>query len=264
MTSTHQDEHALLVRIAELEQRVIDSASQLEAAASELEAVGAALSHDLRAPLRAIDGFSRLLMEPPHIEQLDPTGKDYLQRIHRAGVKLGQMMEDLARLVRLGRTGVGSERVDLSRLAKEILDGLQAAEPGRNAKIAVESGIVVMGNARLLRLALENLLDNAWKFTAGKDVADISFGRTTDAGVAAICVRDNGDGYEQKYADKLFRPFQRLHTESEFQGIGIGLATVRRVMHIHGGRVWARAQRGVGASFFLSLPGIDTGALTDR
>lgn len=257
MTSAPKDEQTLLARIAELEQSVIDSAAQLKETASELEAFGAALSHDLRAPLRAIDGFCQLLLEPPYIEQLDPTGRDYLQRIHRAGKKLAQMMEDLLQLVRLGRSGVGAERVDLSRLAREILDGFQAAEPGRRAQTAVESGIVVVGDARLLRLALENLLGNAWKFTSKKDVADISVGRATDEGAAAIRVRDNGDGFDSQYADRLFRPFQRLHSESEFEGVGIGLAKVRRVMRVHGGRVWARAQRGAGASFYFSLPVID-------
>lgn len=262
MTSTAQDEQALYAFHAELEQRVIDGTLQLEASARELDAFGASLAHDLRAPLRSIEGFSRLLLRPPYAEQLDPTGQDYLQRIHRASLRLAQMMDEMAQLVRLARSGVKSERVDLSRMAGEILAGLQAGAPARRAETAVEPDIVVAGDAQLLRLALEHLLGNAWKFTGKQDAARIFFGRETQDGVPAICVRDNGAGFEQKYADKLFRAFQRLHSGSEFEGSGIGLAKVRRAMHAHGGRVWAQGQRGVGASFYFTLPGMAPTAAT--
>ena len=264
MSSISQNEQVLRARNAELEQRAIENALQLEATARELEAFGASLSHDLRAPLRSIEGFSRLLLEPPYAGQLDSTGNDYLQRVHRASLKLAQMMEDLLQLVRLARGGVKAERVDLSGMAREILARLQAAAPARRAVIAVEPGIVVTGDARLLRLALENLLGNAWKFTGKNDVADIFVGRAADEGVAAICVRDNGAGFEQKYADKLFRAFQGLHSEAEVEGTGsgIGLAQVQRVMHAHGGRIWARAERGAGAAFYFTLPGIAAAAMT--
>ena len=263
MTNTAPDEQAPHAFNAELEQRVIDGARQLEATARELDAFGASLSHDLRAPLRSIEGFSRLLLQPPHSEQLDPTGQDYLQRIHRASLRLAQMMDELLQLVRLARTGVKSEHVDLSRMAQDILAGLQAAAPARRAETAVEPDIAVKGDSRLLRLALENLLGNAWKFTSRNEVANIFFGRTADDGVPAICVRDNGAGFEQKYADKLFHAFQRLHGEAEFEGNGIGLAKTQRVMHAHGGRIWARAQRGAGATFFFTLPGL-AATRTDR
>lgn len=262
MTSTAQDEQALHAFNAELEPRVIDSTLQLEATARELDAFGASLSHDLRAPLRSIEGFSRLLLQPPYAEQLDPIGQDYLQRIHRASLRLAQMMDELLQLVRLARGGVKSERVDLSRMAQDILAGLQAAAPARRAETAIEPDIAVTGDSRLLRLALENLLGNAWKFTCRNEVADIFFGRVTDDGVPAICVRDNGAGFEQKYADKLFRAFQRLHGEAEFEGTGIGLAKVQRVMHAHGGRVWARAGHGAGATFYFTLPGMAAAAAT--
>jgi signal transduction histidine kinase len=159
-------------------------------------------------------------------------------------------------LLRLARGGVRSERVDLSRMAQEIVDALRASAPARRAETAIEPGIAVTGDARLLRLALENLLGNAWKFTSRNEVANIFFGRAADDGVAAICVRDDGAGFEQKYADRLFRAFQRLHSEAEFEGSGTGLAKVQRVMHAHGGRVWARAERGAGASFYFTLPGM--------
>jgi light-regulated signal transduction histidine kinase (bacteriophytochrome) len=173
------------------------------------------------------------------------------------------MMDELLQLVRLARTGVKSEHVDLSRMAQDILAGLQAAAPARRAETAVEPDIAVKGDSRLLRLALENLLGNAWKFTSRNEVANIFFGRTADDGVPAICVRDNGAGFEQKYADKLFHAFQRLHGEAEFEGNGIGLAKTQRVMHAHGGRIWARAQRGAGATFFFTLPGL-AATRTDR
>jgi signal transduction histidine kinase len=262
LTSTSQNEQALHVLNAELRQRVLDSALQLEATASELEGFGSTLSHDLRAPLRSIEGFSRLLLDPPYTEQLDATGQDYLQRIHRASLRLAQMMEELLQLVRLTRGGIKSERVDLSCMAQEILTGLQAEAPARRAETAVEPDIVVTGDAQLLRLALDHLIGNAWKFTSKKDAANIFFGRATDDGVPAICVRDNGAGFEQKYADKLFHAFQRLHSGSEFEGSGIGLAKVQRVIHAHGGRVWARAQRGAGANFYFTLPGMTAPAGT--
>lgn len=255
MTSTAQQDHALDV---ELEQRATDSALQFEAVARELEAFGATLSHDLRAPLRSIEGFSRLLLQPPYAEQLDATGQDYVQRVHRASLRLAQMMEDVLQLVRLARTGVKPERVDLSAMALDILSGLQAAAPARRAEITVEPDIAARADARLLRLALESLLGNAWKFTGRNEVAIIFFGHAADDGVAAMCVRDNGAGFEQKYADRLFRAFQRLHSETEFEGTGIGLAKAQRALHAHGGRIWARGQRGAGAAFYFTLPGMAT------
>ena len=257
MTSNTRDEHALN---AELQQRAADSALQLEAVARELDAFGATLSHDLRAPLRGIEGFTRLLLQPPYTEQLDATGQDYLQRIHTASLRLAQMMEQLLQLVRLVPQHINSERVDLSGVAQDILAALQAAAPARRAETIVEPGIAVTGDARLLRLVLENLLGNAWKFTSGKALASISFGRAVDDGVTAICVRDNGAGFDQKYADKLFSAFKRLHRDSEFPGSGIGLAQAQRVIHAHGGRIWARAERGAGAAFYFTLRGMPAAA----
>jgi len=170
LNSTTRDEPA---RIAELEQRLTDSALQLEATARELDAFGATLSHDLRAPLRSIEGFARLLLQAPYTGQLDATGQDYLQRIHTASLRLAQMMDQLLQLVRLVPKDIKSERVDLSGMAQDILAALQAAAPARRAETAVEQGISVTGDARLLRLVLENLLGNAWKFTSGTALANI-------------------------------------------------------------------------------------------
>jgi signal transduction histidine kinase len=256
LSSTAQDAQALLAANAKLEQRIVEYALQLEVAARELEAFGASLSHDLRAPLRSIEGFSRLLLLPPHTEQLDASGRDYVQRIHRASLRLAVMMDEMLQLVRLVRDGVKSERVDLSAMAQDILTGLQAAAPTRRAEVVVEPGIAVPGDPRLLRIVLESLLGNAWKFTGGVEVATIFFGRAVDDSMAAICVRDNGAGFEQKYADRLFRAFQRLHSETEFEGTGTGLAKAQRAIHAHGGRIWARAQRGAGAAFYFTLPGM--------
>ncbi len=263
MTRISQDGQAPHALDAELEQCIIDSTRQLEATTRELEAFGSSLSHDLRAPLRSIEGFSWLLLQPPYTEQLDSTGQDYLQRVHRASLRLAQMIEELLQLVRLARNGVKFERVDLSGMAQEILAGLQAAAPARRAEIAVQADIAVTGDARLLRLVLENLLGNAWKFTGRNDLANIFFGRAADGGVAAICVRDNGAGFEQKYAGRLFRAFQRLHGETEFEGAGIGLAKAQRAIHAHGGRIWARGQRGAGAAFYFTLPGMAAAKGTD-
>jgi light-regulated signal transduction histidine kinase (bacteriophytochrome) len=240
----------------DMKQHASGSTPQLEAAARELEAFGATLSHDLRAPLRSIEGFSRLLLQPPWTEQLDATGRDYVQRIHRSSLRLAQMMEDVLQLVRLARNDVRSEHVDLSAMARDILSGLKAAAPARRAEFTVEPDIAVTGDARLLRLALESLLENAWKFTRQKELANIFFGRATDACAPALCVRDNGAGFEQKYADRLFRAFQRLHGEAEFEGAGVGLAKAQRAIHAHGGRIWARAESGAGAAFYFTLPGM--------
>jgi len=261
LTSTAQQDRALDL---ESERHSADDTLRFEALARELEALGATLSHDLRAPLRSIEGFSRLLLGAPYADQLDATGQDYVQRIHRASGRLAQMMEDLLQLVRLARNGIRREHVDLSAMALGILSGLQAAAPARRAEITVEPDIAVTGDAALLRLVLENLIGNAWKFTRGKEVASIFFGRADGDGVAAICVRDNGIGFEQKYADRLFRAFQRLHSETEFEGRGIGLAKAQRAIHAHGGRIWPRGQRGAGAAFYFTLPGMDAEKGTHR
>lgn len=255
MPNTIQDEQARHAPAAAPDRRDAETARRTESVRSELDAFSGALSHDLRAPLRTIEGFSQILLQR-HAQQLDATGQDYLQRVHRASLRLGQMMEELLRLARLPRDGVKSEQVDLSRMAEDILSGLRTTAPQRRAETAVDPDLVVTGDPALIRLCLENLLGNAWKFTSGNAVSDIFFGHTMDNGVPALCVRDNGAGFDQKYSDKLFRPFQRLHSASEFEGSGMGLAMAQRAVHAHGGHIWAQAQPGHGATFFFTLPGM--------
>jgi len=255
LTGTARNEETPPAASADLEQRAAGSARQLEALARELDAFGSTLSHDLRAPLRSIEGFSRILLQPPYDAQIDATGRDYLQRIHGSSLRLTQMMEDLLEIVRLARYGAKAERVDLTALAHDVLARLRAAAPARRIEIEVQPDISVTGDPALLRLVLENLLGNACKFSAGKQVAHIFFGRATEEGVAALCVRDNGAGFEQKYAGKLFHAFQRLHSATEFEGTGVGLAKTQRAIHAHGGRIWGQGERGAGAAFYFTLPG---------
>ena len=237
---------------AELERRVLERTQQLEAANRELTAFSYSVSHDLRAPLRSIDGFSRLL-ETEHADKLNAGGRDYLQRIRRASQRLGELIEDLLQLTQLTRGGVRRERVDLSRMAAHILADLRAAAPEREVETIIEEGVFAEGDARLLQVALENLLGNAWKFTSRNAHASIRFGTVAGDGVTEIYVRDNGAGFDPKYAGRLFGAFQRLHTEQEFAGSGIGLATVQRVVHAHGGAIRAEAQPGAGASFYFTV-----------
>jgi light-regulated signal transduction histidine kinase (bacteriophytochrome) len=262
LTSSPLKEQAPCASEADLAQGLTACTLQLAATSRELVALGATLSHDLRAPLRSIEGFSRLLLQAPHLEQLDETGQDYLQRIHRASLRLAQMMDDMLELVRLGQTGLKSEQLDLSEMAQEILNELLASAPSRRAEIGVEPGIALTGDSRLLRLILENLLGNAWKFTRKNEVARIFVGHAIDEGLPTICVRDNGAGFDPRYADRLFRAFQRLHSMADYEGVGMGLAKAQRAVHALGGRIWARAQPGAGASFHLSLPGMTEAVAT--
>jgi PAS domain S-box-containing protein len=227
-------------------------AAELESANHELEAFSYSVSHDLRAPLRSINGFSHVLMEA-YGATLPEEGQQYLQRVMGAGERMTQLIDDLLRLSRVTRTELQSELVDLSATARDIFVGLRAESGSRHVEEVVADDLTVWGDAQLLRVALENLIGNAWKFTRQQPLARIEFGRTADA-QAAFFVRDNGAGFDMTYAHKLFGAFQRLHTETEFPGTGIGLAIVRRVIHRHGGRVWAESAPGQGASFFFTLP----------
>jgi len=256
LTSSAKDEPSPSGSDADLAQRLVERTLQLAASTRELTEFAATLSHDVRAPLRSIEGFSRILLQPPYIDQIDETGLDYLQRIHQAGLRLMQMTQEMLQLVQIGQGGVQSEQVDLSAMAQQILADLQAGAPTRRADLLVEPGLSVTGDSRLLRLLLENLLGNAWKFTKKNELPRVFMGRATDEGVPAICVRDNGVGFDQQYAGKLFRLFQRLHADAEFEGIGVGLAKAQRAVHAHGGRIWARAKPDIGATFIFTLPGL--------
>jgi light-regulated signal transduction histidine kinase (bacteriophytochrome) len=218
----------------------------------ELEAFSYSVSHDLRAPLRAIDGFSQALVEDCG-EQLDDSARDYLRRIRAATKRMADLIDDLLDLSRVTRREMRREPVDLSALASAIGSQLQRSEPARRVDLVVRPGLVARGDPHLLRLLLENLLGNAWKFTGGRAEARVEFGATEAHGGVAYFVRDDGVGFDMAYADKLFGAFQRLHAADEFPGTGIGLATVQRIVHRHGGRVWAESVVGGGATFYFSL-----------
>jgi signal transduction histidine kinase len=237
---------------AELEQRVAERTRLLEAANKELEAFSYSVSHDLRAPLRSIDGFSQILGRKLG-DQLDATGKDYLLRIQRASQRMGELIDDLLKLARVSRAELKKENMDLSRIARDVIEELQARAPGRQVEVAIEDGVVAQADGRLIRGVLENLLGNAWKFTARQDAARIAFGRCEIDGRTVCFVRDNGAGFDMQYANKLFGAFQRLHKTEEFEGTGVGLATVQRIINRHGGRVWAEGAVGEGATFYFTL-----------
>jgi len=220
----------------------------------ELEAFSYSVSHDLRSPLNTVDGFSRLLAK-----QLGTSAGDrvshYLARIQAGVAQMGQLIEDLLSLAQVSRAPLSNKSVDLSALARGIMDDWQARDPDRKALINIEEGLKAHGDARLVRVVMENLLGNAWKFSSHESVAEITVGHTLDAaGLPVYFVRDNGAGFDMAYADKLFNPFQRLHAASEFPGTGIGLATSSRVIKRHGGRLWAESAPGQGATFFFTLP----------
>jgi light-regulated signal transduction histidine kinase (bacteriophytochrome) len=226
--------------------------AELDAVNRELEAFSYSVSHDLRAPLRGIDGFSHALLED-YESVLDDQGKDYLRRIRAATQRMAELIDDLLALSRVTRREMRRESVDLTALARTVATQLERAEPGRRVDWVIADGVRATGDGALLRLLLENLLGNAWKFTSKQDLARIEFGTVAIDGGLAYVVRDNGVGFDMAHAAKLFGAFQRLHSTREFSGTGIGLATVQRVVHRHGGRVWAEAEPGKGASFYFTL-----------
>jgi light-regulated signal transduction histidine kinase (bacteriophytochrome) len=237
-------------RNAELEKRT----AQLEQANLELDAFSYSVSHDLRAPLRAVDGFSQALLEDCQ-ESLGEEGQAYLSRIRMGVQRMAQLIDDLLNLSRLNRTELHPEAADLSGLFGQVAAHLAGADPGRRVECTIQPGMLAQADPHLLRVVAENLLGNAWKFTSKRTDARVEAGETVGPqGERAVFVRDNGAGFAMAYADKLFKPFQRLHRADEFEGTGIGLATVQRIIHRHGGRVWAEAEPGLGATFYFSLP----------
>ena len=227
-------------------------AVQLEAANKELEAFSYSVSHDLRAPLRSIDGFSLALMED-YADKLDDQANSHLKRIRAATQRMAQLIDDLLKLARVSRSEMRMESVDLSALANDMLAECRKADPNRQVECAVQDHVLGHGDPRLLSLVLENLLGNAWKFTNKTPRAKIEFAVADQDGQAVYFVRDNGAGFDMAYAEKLFGAFQRLHAASDFPGIGVGLATVQRIVHRHGGRVSAEGAEGKGATFSFTL-----------
>ena len=226
---------------------------ELERKNKELETFSYSVSHDLRGPLRAIEGFSHALLEE-YSDKVDEQGRDYLQRIRAGTLRMGELIEDLLKLARVGRFNLNRKPVDLSAMVRLVADELQARDPGRRVTFAIEARLFADGDAQLLRLVFENLLGNAWKFTGKVRQARIEFGAETREIGTVYFVRDNGAGFDMKYADTLFAPFRRLHRESDFPGTGIGLATVYRVIDRHGGRIWAQGEVGAGATIFFTVP----------
>lgn len=229
-----------------------ESADKLAEANKELEAFSYSVSHDLRAPLRAIDGFSKALLRE-YSERLDDQGRHYLGRVRHGTQRMAELIDDLLSLSRITRGPIRHERVDLSEISRKILQDLQERDPQRAVAWRVGDGLIGRGDSRLMTVLLENLLGNAWKFTAKRSPASIEVGVDLRAGEKVFFVRDDGAGFEMAYAAKLFAPFVRLHSDAEYQGTGIGLATVHRVITRHGGRIWAEAAPGAGASFFFTL-----------
>jgi signal transduction histidine kinase len=238
----------------ELEQKVAERTDALKNANKELESFSYSVSHDLRAPLRSIDGFSRILMEDC-ADKLSADGTAHLQRIRAAAQRMSVLIDDLLKLSRVTRSEMTRAQVDLSAIAKTIVDDIRRIDPDRQVTVDIQSGLEVIGDASLLRVVLENLLSNAWKFTGKTNNARIELGSFIDTreNRRVYFVRDNGAGFDDRYTDKLFGAFQRLHGADEFPGTGVGLATVQRIVRRHGGKVWAESKVGEGAAFYFML-----------
>jgi two-component system sensor histidine kinase/response regulator len=243
-----QSEQAAL----ELAETRAELVRDLEHKNRELESFSYAVSHDLRAPLRRIDSFSRAVLESQG-ERLEETGRRFLQRVREASQQMAELIDDVLYLSKVSRADLRDHDVDLSALAMLVLERLREGNPERSVEMRVRPGVVVTGDGQLLKIALENLLQNAWKFTSKQPSARIEFGLTNVGGEPTYFVRDNGAGFDMTYAGRLFGPFQRLHSQNEYPGSGIGLATVQRIIHRHGGQIWAEGLIGQGATFQFTL-----------
>ncbi len=238
-------------RIRQLEADNLARVQRHELAVRELDSFAYSVSHDLRAPLRVIDGFAQIVLED-YGERLDALGREHVKRILAAAGRMNSMIETLLAMSRMTGRELQFERVDLSETARQLAEELKAAEPGRQIEVTVQPGLSVEGDRTLLRLVLQNLLGNAFKFSAKTPEARIEFGCRAD-GDHAFFVRDNGAGFDMRFADRLFGAFQRLHSQSEFAGTGVGLATVQRIVRRHSGRIWAESEPGKGATFFFTM-----------
>src|SRR3989449_650331 len=238
--------------LQERNEAVRRNAAELLAANQEFDAFAYSVSHDLRAPLRSIDGFSHVLLED-YAAQLDQAGRDSLQRVRAASQRMATLIDDLLKLARGTRAEMRTEAGDLSGMAQDVAADVQRTTPERQVEFAIAPELEARGDPRLLRVALDNLLRNGWKYTAKQPRPQVEFGSTNVSGERAFLVRDNGAGFDMKYADKLFGVFQRLHSAAEFEGTGVGLATVRRIITRHGGRIWAEGAVDRGATFYFTL-----------
>ncbi|WP_455211216.1 sensor histidine kinase [Kaarinaea lacus] len=246
--------HELEKHQLHLEELISERTLDLEAANRELESFSYSVSHDLRAPLRTIDGFSQILLED-YSPVLDDVSKDYLQRVRSGAQRMGQLIDDLLKLSRVSGKGLNKEMIDLSQIAQEIADGLCQSNPERKTDITIEPDLTCFGDKGLIRVVLENLFSNAWKYTQyKKEPTQIEFGQQNLDGTLVFYIKDNGAGFDMNYSNKLFGAFQRLHPATDFEGSGIGLATVNRIIQRHGGKVWAEGEPDKGATFYFSLP----------
>jgi PAS domain S-box-containing protein len=236
----------------ELERRVKERTVQLETLNEELEAFSHSVSHDLRAPLRSINGFSQALLEN-YKDRLDEQGQHYLERLSAASERMAELIDDLLLLSHVARAELKKSKVDLTALARSIMQELHKTQPERQVEFVLAPGLAASGDPNLMRTLLENLLSNAWKFTSKKPRARIEFGMTYHDDKPVFFIQDNGAGFDMTYADKLFKPFQRLHSLADFPGTGIGLASVRRIVHRHGGRAWAKGKPNEGATFYFTI-----------
>jgi PAS domain S-box-containing protein len=238
--------------VQKLNEDLKQRAAQLEAANKELEAFSYSVSHDLRAPLRSIDGFSHVVLED-YGEQLPADARGYLERVRAAAQRMAILIDDLLNLSRVTRTAVQPKFINLSKMVEEIGQSLRENHKQRQITFSVTPDLMVEADPHLMQIVLENLLSNAWKFTSKQEQALIEFGQKTHAKERTFYVRDNGVGFDMAYADKLFGVFQRLHSVSEFPGTGVGLATVQRIISIHGGKIWAESAEGEGTTFYFTL-----------
>jgi light-regulated signal transduction histidine kinase (bacteriophytochrome) len=234
------------------EEAIARAKEATDAANRELEAFSYSVAHDLRAPLRGIDGFSQALLEE-YSAKLDDDGQRYLRRVRESAQRMAQLIESLLSLAGITRSDLRREPVDLSALARAAAERLKASQPDRNVEFLIGRGLTATGDSRLLAIVLENLLANAWKFTRNQPTACIEFASTRREGETVFRVRDNGAGFDMAFASKLFGVFQRLHTSEEFEGTGIGLATVQRIIRRHNGRIWAEGKVAAGATFYFTL-----------
>jgi PAS domain S-box-containing protein len=235
-----------------LERRVRERTAELETINTELASFSYSISHDLRGPLRGIDGFSQALLED-NKETLDGKSQDYLRRVREAAQHMGHLIDDLLKIARISKSEIQHKSVDLSAEARGVFESLQEQYPERSVEATVQEGLLAGRDARLIRILMEHLLGNAWKFTMREEKPRIEFGSFIKEGETIYFVRDNGVGFDMAYIGKLFGTFQRLHTLDDFPGTGVGLATVQRIINRHGGRIWAEGEVGKGATFYFTL-----------